>query len=148
LNKLGKVNFQIGEKDLTFNKDLRSSYLFNTKLTDIEKSDFCLLIGVNPKIESPLLNIRLRKQFLSKENFLVYSFGPSVNLTYYSQHLGNDIQTLVKFVEGTHPICRQFAKAKNPLIIVGSSIFERSDANAFYKLISVLAKNTNLVTQD
>jgi NADH dehydrogenase/NADH:ubiquinone oxidoreductase subunit G len=142
------VNFQIGEKDLNFQKDLRSHYLFNTKLTDIEKSDFCLLIGVNPKIESPLLNVRLRKQFLSKENFLVYSFGPSANLTYYSQHLGNDIQTLVKFVEGTHPICRQFIRAKTPLIIVGSAVFERSDANSFYNLINTLTKNTNLINDN
>jgi NADH dehydrogenase (ubiquinone) Fe-S protein 1 len=127
--------------------DLRSNYLFNTKLTDIEKSDLCILIGTNPRLESPLINVRLRKQFLSKENFLVYSFGPAADLSYYSQHLGNDIESLVKFVEGTHPVCKQFIKAKNPLVIVGSSIFERKDSKVFYELIKTLANNTNLITE-
>jgi len=138
----------VGENNVHYDNDLRSSFLMNTKITDIKKSDVCLLIGANPRLESPLLNIRLRRQFLKRENFYVFTIGPATNLTYYSKHLGNNIKVLLDFVEGRHSACKTFLKAKNPLVFVGSSFFERNDYKVIYKLVGVLAKYTNLKTEN
>jgi hypothetical protein len=47
-------------------------------LQNIRKSDVCLLIGINPKIDAVLLNYHLRKRFLAG-NFKIAYIGSSLN---------------------------------------------------------------------
>jgi hypothetical protein len=44
--------------------DVRSTYLANTTVMGFEQADVVLLIGTNPRRESPVFNSRLRKAFL------------------------------------------------------------------------------------
>jgi len=48
--------------------------LTNFSFTNINTADACFLIGANLKIENPILQIRIRSQFL-KGNFLISNFG-------------------------------------------------------------------------
>jgi NADH dehydrogenase/NADH:ubiquinone oxidoreductase subunit G len=41
--------------------DVRSTYLANTTVAGLEAADVILLIGTNPRLESPVYNARLRK---------------------------------------------------------------------------------------
>ncbi|KAI5638440.1 molybdopterin oxidoreductase domain-containing protein [Phthorimaea operculella] len=61
--------------------DLRSSYLLNTKIANVEDADFVLLIGTNPRFEAPLLNSRIRKAWVHKDTDVAL-IGPKVDLTY------------------------------------------------------------------
>lgn len=47
--------------------DLRSSYLLNTKIANVEEADLVLLIGTNTRLEAPLLNSRIRKGYVHNE---------------------------------------------------------------------------------
>lgn len=47
--------------------DLRSSYLLNNRIMGIEDADLVLLVGTNPRFEAPLLNARIRKSYIHKE---------------------------------------------------------------------------------
>lgn len=44
--------------------DVRSTYLANTTVAGLEAADVILLIGTNPRIESPVYNARIRKSWL------------------------------------------------------------------------------------
>jgi hypothetical protein len=44
--------------------DIRSSYLANTTVAGFEQADVILLVGTNPRLESPVLNARIRKATL------------------------------------------------------------------------------------
>jgi hypothetical protein len=57
--------------------DTRSSYIANSTVLGVDKADFILLIGTNPRVESPVYNARLRKMFLngSKVRWHVAHFG-------------------------------------------------------------------------
>ncbi|KER18777.1 hypothetical protein T265_15831, partial [Opisthorchis viverrini] len=61
--------------------DLRSNYLFNSRIAGIEEADLVLLVGTNPRFEAPLLNARLRKCWIHNE-LQVAVIGPKVDLTY------------------------------------------------------------------
>jgi len=61
--------------------DLRSSYIMNSKIMGIEDSDLVLLVGCNPRFEAPLLNARIRKNWIHNE-LKVALVGPKVDLTY------------------------------------------------------------------
>ena len=64
--------------------NLQVNYLQNTSIASIEESDLCLLIGVDPRYEASLLNVRLRKRYL-EGGFTVASVGsplkPNISLS-------------------------------------------------------------------
>lgn len=61
--------------------DLRSNYLLNNKIHNLEDADVILLIGTNPRYEAPLINTRLRKGYIHGEQTIAL-IGPKVDLTY------------------------------------------------------------------
>ena len=65
-NKLGSENLALdmpsGNGPMPHGVDVRSNYLFNSKIFGIEEADAILLIGSNPRHEAAVLNARIRKQ--------------------------------------------------------------------------------------
>jgi len=59
------------------NADFRCNYLMNTMLVDLEKSTHFIFFCLNTRVESPILNSRLRKLSLLNENIKFYGFGLS-----------------------------------------------------------------------
>ena len=45
--------------------DTRGSYIANSTIPGVDRADFILLIGTNPRVESPVYNARIRKMFLA-----------------------------------------------------------------------------------
>jgi len=68
-----------------------------------------ILIGFNPRLELPLLNSYLRKNYLNNLNFKIYSIGFSLDyLTYPVINLGSSIKSLYKFLLGLSLINNYF----------------------------------------
>ena len=61
--------------------DIRANYLFNSKIVGIDEADLVLFIGTNPRYEAPLINARVRKNWLNNE-LDVALIGEKVDLTY------------------------------------------------------------------
>ena len=63
------------------------NYIFNSSIQGIERSDFILLIGTNPRHEATMLNARIRKTYVQKK-VPIYSIGNPGDLTYDYQIIG------------------------------------------------------------
>jgi NADH-quinone oxidoreductase chain G len=137
----------IDEASSNKNENLMSLTKSNTTLDEILEADLCLLIGANPRYEASLYNVRLKKR-KTRGLFTVASFGLAENLTYDSQSLGNSTASLFSFLEGKHPFCKEFIKAKKPFVVLGESILKRSDADAIKASILSLQSSTKLVSED
>jgi len=122
------------------NIDFSENFLSNTPLIEIEKSDFCLFIGINPKWEASALNLKLLRRF---RNGLLnaISLGIHHNNSFKKTILGISSKLLLTISEGTHFLCKTLKKAKNPIILYGASIAERKD---FLGLQKVLQNTANL----
>ena len=127
LSKMGKSYYMI-ENIKNMSIDFRFQYVMNMKLSELENSDICFLIGFNPRLELPLLNVRLRKAVKSGI-CEVYSFSYMYDLTYFSYTISNQISLFIKFLEGNSLLCRKFLNSKNPCILMSSAMLERYDAN-------------------
>lgn len=125
------------DRELRLLIDNPANYSFKGEFKDLEKVDFCLFVGTNPRFEASTLNLRWRKLF-RRGNFKSASIGGNFSSTFPVQFLGLTSKTLISFVEGKHPICKDFAKAKTPLIVFGSHLMERSDALGLQTLFRVL----------
>ncbi|XP_056145660.1 NADH-ubiquinone oxidoreductase 75 kDa subunit, mitochondrial-like isoform X2 [Lampris incognitus] len=123
--------------------DLRSNYLLNTGIAGIEDADLLLLVGTNPRYEAPLFNARIRKSWLHNE-LQVALVGRAVDLSYTYDHLGESAKVLREIAAGTHPFSQVLAKAKHPVVVVGSSSLQREDGDAIMAAVSTIAQNARV----
>lgn len=69
--------------------DFRFSFLLNSTITYLERINNFLFIGTNLRLEAPIINARIRKAYLSSNDFKAYSLGLAINyLTYPVLNLG------------------------------------------------------------
>lgn len=60
-----------------------------------------LLVGCNLRLDVPLLNSRLRKNFLVSKNFRAFSIGLSLNYTTFPiSNIGSSLLSFYHFLEG------------------------------------------------
>ena len=147
LNKIlklaGSNNIQVGDTFSYYNVDAPCFYQFNSTLRSIDESDAILLIGINPRYEASMLNVRIRKQYMQKQ-IPIGLIGAPVDLTYPVHHLGSSTKTLINITEGRNFFCKYLRNAKKPLIIVGNEINKRKDSKALLNLIYFLSKKSIL----
>jgi NADH dehydrogenase (ubiquinone) Fe-S protein 1 len=120
--------------------DFRSNYLLNSGLVACEQADLVLLVGTNPRYEAPLLNTRLRKGYVHNEQDIAV-IGPSVDLSYDYEHLGDDANVIKDIVSGKHAFSGKLKAAKNPMIIVGANLLERKDGGSLIAALHTFASS-------
>lgn len=89
----------------------RSGYLMNSQLRGVEDADLLLMVGTNPKIESPVFNARIRKAVV-RNNLEVGLIGSPYDMTYEYDHLGTSPKTLIDLLDGKHPFSSKIANVK------------------------------------
>ncbi|CAG9979463.1 unnamed protein product [Clonostachys byssicola] len=135
-NKLGSENLALdtptGSQPLAHGVDIRSNYLFNSRISGIEEADAILLVGTNPRHEAAVLNARIRKQWL-RSDLEIGVVGESWESTFDFEHLGTDHAALKKALAG--PFGKKLQAAKRPMIVLGSGVTDHVDAKAFYETV-------------
>ena len=123
---------------------LENFYTFNTPLVEFENVDAVLLIGCNPRLEAPLLNVRLRRGAL-KRRMQVASIGPEIDLTYPHQNLGNSPEILENFSK--QKFSEVLKAAQKPAIIIAASVLTRADGPAILAMAEKLAKKVGVIKE-
>lgn len=147
-NRLGSENTttDVAQAYAAHGADVRSNYLFNSTIDGIEDADQILLVGTNPRHEAAVLNARIRKVWLRLALEIAH-VGQQFDSTFSMDHLGTSAQDLEAALAGAYG--QKLAKAKNPMIIVGSGVAESKDAAAIYKAVAAFAtKNQNFNTAE
>ncbi|MFO0515292.1 MAG: NADH-quinone oxidoreductase subunit NuoG, partial [bacterium] len=144
MNRLDVDNVSLGNNSINVDSSVRSGYLMNSRIRGIEDSDLLLLVGINPRYESPVLNARIRKA-VSKSGLKVGLLGSPYDLTYEYTHIGTTTKALVELMEGTHPFCSKIARAKLPMILVGSSILGKNEGIEMYNALIKLSNFGNFI---
>ncbi|KAF4346186.1 hypothetical protein G4B88_007164 [Cannabis sativa] len=147
LNRLGSNNVWCERNGSYVDADLRSGYLMNTSISDLEKGDAFLLVGTQPRVEAAMVNARIRKTVRANHAKVGY-IGPQADFNYDHQHLGTSPQTLVEIAEGCHPFSSVLLNAKNPVIIVGAGLFDRVDKDAIFSTVEAIANNAKVIRPD
>ncbi|AWU77884.1 NADH dehydrogenase (quinone), G subunit [Pichia kudriavzevii] len=127
--------------------DIRSNYIFNSTIEGIDTADQILIVGSNPRHEAAVLNARLRARWLESDDVEISHVGEKFNANVKLNELGetaNDLQAALKGELG-----KKLASAKNPLIIVGSGVWESADSAAVESIIKNFAKGKeNIVNSE
>ncbi len=126
----------------------RGGYIFNAGIRGIDQADAILLIGTNPRWESPVLNARIRKRYLHGGCPIGAVGVSSGDLTYPVTMLGGGPETLQELVDGKGSFFEKLQAAKHPLIIVGMGALSRPDSSAIRGLARQLTEKLGAVRDD
>ncbi len=147
MEKLGVDQIDCRLKGEKINPQDRASYLFNTTIAGIDSADVCLLIGVNPRKDAPILNARIRKRFLSKK-LRIATIGVEHDLTYDYQNLGNSTLILKEILDGKSNFSEILAQAKNPMIIIGHDMLVKKDGDVILNYAKKIAEKFSMIRDD
>ncbi|WP_371169112.1 NADH-quinone oxidoreductase subunit NuoG [Aliiroseovarius sp. 2305UL8-7] len=114
----------------------RSGYVGTASIEDIDDAKFIQLIGTNPRVESPVLNARIRKAWLKGAE--VGLVGEAVDLTYDYAHVGTDRAALDSIVGKDYGA----VKAAPSVVIVGQGALREADGLAVLSNAMKLAEDT------
>jgi NADH-quinone oxidoreductase subunit G len=130
----------------------RASYLFNTTIEGIEQAEGCLLIGSNPRWEAPLINARLRKRWAHLYgHFPVGVIGPSLDLTYPVDHLGNSPTLLQDILAGKSPFSETLKgiqeRQGKSMLILGGGALTHQEAPTIFALAQEIAEQYGMIQE-
>jgi len=120
LTGVGTNLFYAEDPYLSMPRRYRTQYLFPA-LKHVDQIDILLLIGSNIRLESPLLNIRIRKRALTY-NLPVFTLGFQSDLTYNVVNLGGTVATMLSLVEGRHPFLKLWLRKIAPSFFFSHSV--------------------------
>ena len=116
----------------------RSGYVGTATIEDIDGAKMIQLIGCNPRVESPVLNARIRKAWTN--GAVVGLVGEAIDLTYDYAHVGTDRAALVG-LSGRE--ISEETRAKPSIVIVGQGAINEADGTAVLAHAMKLAENSN-----
>ena len=101
----------------------------NAKIKDVNlSSKVCILISTNIRIESAILNSRIRLKFIN-EDFNVYSVAKNYKSNFPVNFINLNINSILSLLEGKNfLLSKLLISFKSPFIILGESFF-RSGLN-------------------
>ena len=146
-NTIGSSNIECRENKVYLNPDHKRNYIFNTSIQNIDKSDFILLVGSNPRFEATMVNIRLRKVAI-KNNVEVYSIGHPGELTYPFKSFNGSTSLIKAISEGKHEIYDKLKNAKQPIVILGESALAGVSGKYVFEKIKEVLFKLNHINKD
>ena len=128
-----------------YTHDFRSAYTLDRAITDYEDTTFYMIIGCNLQVESPILNLRLRR-YTTSSHALSYYVGTHINSTMFTgwQHAGIYTDTILDFLYGQSHICFYISKSINPVFFFGAE--DDTTSNTNFNLVDLLKSNLGLNT--
>lgn len=116
----------------------RASYVFNSTISGIEDADAIIIIGSNPRIESSVLNARIRKRYVRGDVFIGV-VGEQADLTYPYEYLGAGPDSFAKSVE------KALTGKQKPIFIIGQGALNRADGAAVLSMVADAARKLGVV---
>ena len=111
----------------------RSGYIGQSEISELDTANKIILIGTNPKTESPVFNARIRKAWLNGAE--IYLIGEKVDLTYKYNYLGDDRAALQKLIESDH-----LSFDSGSFIVLGQGALTESDGGLLLQAVKALVE--------
>jgi len=124
--------------------DNRSHFLFKG-FNSINDFKTCLLIGCNLRFEAPVLNLKIRKNVVSKSTF-VYNIGYNYSGNFSIKNIGNSAKQIKLFLENKSNLSLRLNEKS--LVIVGNSFLSANNSKYILKIIKKRIPYTNMLQSE
>jgi NADH-quinone oxidoreductase chain G len=139
-----KSNVRLACVDANLARSYNTVWENSATILDLEKSDICFLLGVNPRYEGAVLNIRIRAQYL-KGNYSIVQIGAPYKANISTNFLGISLNEIFNIFEGRSSLQQVISNAKQPYFVIGDSLTKRLDLNLIHTHLSQLNTNSKVL---
>ena len=123
-HKMGLSKILPYQKQYTFSLNNRSNYLFNSKIEGVEKCDYLLLLGANTRVDSAVLNARIRRNYIQRDLKIATISSKKFELNFDYNYFGSDLNILNDILDKKHEIAKELEHSNFPMIIIGDEVLE------------------------
>ena len=148
MEKIGSPHIDCRTDGAVYDTGNPASYLFNSGIAGVEQADAILLVGSNPRWEAPMVNMRIRKNYLANPKLAIGVIGESVDLNYPFEYLGAGGETLSSLRKSKSEFVKAFKSAKKPMIILGEGALRRKDGKAIQQMVAQIAEEFKVIRKD
>ena len=129
-----KIKVRVLEKN-SFENSFTGAYS-NNKILDIKTSSkFCFLLSSNIRLESAILNTKIRAKHLDQD-FTIFSNGYNFKSSFPVQFVNLNVSNLLKIFEGKVTYLSKAFLTKSPMVLIGESLTRRiSNINSLLSFI-------------
>ena len=145
LKLAGGADIQAGNNISKINFDIPSYYTLNRSVNSFANLTSLLMIGVNPRFETSILNTSLRKHQLARD-LTYYFIGVYANLKLKQNHLGISPKRLVDILINKSVATKDLVLTKGSSIFLGAEILKSKNGAILQNLVRLLAKRLFLKT--
>ena len=131
------VTIQSVSRVSTFNSNTYVNWTINKILDLKNKSKICFLLSTNVRLESAILNTKIRNKVTS-QSFNVFSLGHKFNSSFPLKFVNLNINSILKIFEAKDPLSKLLISYKDPLIFSGESLNKRFSGGS--SLMSLIKK--------
>jgi hypothetical protein len=118
--------------------DFAQDYFLDKDFTlHLSKHNILFLVGLNLRVENPVLNSLIRRHSLTNDKFFVVSLACSLNYNYHVKSLGNNFKRFLKILKGKDSFSPFFTQS-NSVVLLGNSASRRNDIASFHTLLTVV----------
>jgi len=147
INELGYGRISGQANVSAMDTDCSKHYLCNTPLSRVEEGDVCLLVGINIRVELPLLAVRLRgaQREFGLELYRIGGVGE-----YYLDvaTVGTTRETWLRVLEGRHWVCSKLASAEKPMVFLGGETLSTDGTLSLSPLLTELKRCLHITSDD
>ncbi|HEY2660726.1 MAG TPA: NADH-quinone oxidoreductase subunit NuoG [Caulobacteraceae bacterium] len=143
---LGVRNLDCRQDGAKIGAGPRESWLFNSTFAGLDEADAVLLIGTNLRLEAPVLNARLRRNWVARD-VKVGVIGEQADLTYAYDYLGAGPASLASLIKARSGFATVLKDAKKPAIIIGAGALAREDGAAILALAAEAAGKFGVIAE-
>jgi len=139
LKSSGAADLNSGNYVSKINFDVPTYYTLNCTVSALTTLTSLLMIGVNPRFETSILNTSLRKHQLTRD--LAYFFiGVYANLKLKQNHLGISPTKILALLTNKTTATKNLVLTKGSSIFLGSEVLKSKNGGALQNLLRFLAK--------
>ncbi|MAQ07842.1 MAG: NADH-quinone oxidoreductase subunit G, partial [SAR116 cluster bacterium] len=146
--KIDSKKIAINQHNYDFLKGNRSNYIFNSHINGIEKCDTILFVGINPRLNAPIVNARIRKNYLNRDIQIASISSEKFDLTYDYNFLGNNIDVLNDIYDQKNEFGKSFNKSNFPMIIIGDEALKDSQSRNIQSVCIEILTKANAFRKD
>jgi len=122
------INVKVHQKSTLTSNNTFLSWTAN-KFNDLKKeSKYCFLFSSNIRLESAILNAKLRNKNIS-QTFDIFSFGQNFSSNFPLKFINVNLQNILKFFEAKTFFSSLLLKNEFPLIVIGETLNKRMYGN-------------------
>ena len=122
------INIKIHQKSLLTSSNNFLSWSQN-KFSDLKnKSKYCFLFSSNVRLESAILNAKLRTKVIS-QTFDVFSLGQNFNSSFPLKFINISLNKILNVFEAKNSLASLLIKNEYPVVIFGSTFQKRFSGN-------------------